>query len=55
MKTYCLSYRKHTYNIGSKKVTMTNKVITEKSRCPNCIVDKSRFLNQKSNNKKWLE
>ena len=26
---------------------MTNKVIREKSRCANCIVDKSRFLKQK--------
>ena len=30
METYCLSCRKHTDNIGSKTVIMTNKVITEK-------------------------
>ena len=30
---------------------MTNKVFREKSRCANCIVDKSRFLKQKSNKK----
>ena len=29
MLTYCLSRRKHTGNIRSKKVTMTNKVITQ--------------------------
>ena len=27
LKTYCLACRKHTSNIASKKVTMTNKVV----------------------------
>ena len=31
---------------------MKNKVIREKSRCANCISDKSRFLKQKPNKKK---
>ena len=51
MQTYCLSCRKHTDNIGSKEVTVTNKVIREKSRCANCVAEKSRFLKQNSNKK----
>ena len=51
MKTYCLSCKKHTDNIGSKKVIMANKVVREESRCANCMADKSRFLKQKSNKK----
>ena len=31
-----------TNNITSKKVMITNKVVTEKSRCSNCMVNKSR-------------
>ena len=55
LRTYCLSCRKHTNNIGSKKVIMTNKVIRGKSRCGECLPDKSRFMAQedsKSNQKK---
>ena len=44
LKTYCLACRKHTGNIASKKVTMTNKVIRDKSRCGKYLFDKSRFL-----------
>ena len=51
MQTYCLSCRKHTDNIGLKKVIMTNKVIRQKSKCTNCVAEKSRFLKQKSNKK----
>ena len=47
MQTYCLGWKKHTDNIGSKKVTMKNKVIREKSGCANCMSDKSRFLKNK--------
>ena len=32
LRTCYLVYRKHT-NIASRKVTMTNKVIRDKSRC----------------------
>ena len=33
---------------------MTNKVIREKSKCANCMVDKLRFLKQKPNKKtRW--
>ena len=51
MKTYCLSCKNHTDNIGSKEVIMTNKVVREKSRCPNAMINKSRFLKQKPNKK----
>ena len=30
---------------------MRNKVIRDKSRCANCMADKSRFLKQKHNKK----
>ena len=51
MQTYCLSCKKHTNNIGSKKLIMISKVVREKSRCANCMVDQSRFLKQKLNKK----
>ena len=44
---HCLSCKKHTNNIASRSVTMTNKVLREKSRCSECLSDKSRFLKQK--------
>ena len=50
-QTYCLSCTKHTDNIGSKKVIMTNKVVRQSSKCANCVANKSRFLKQKSNKK----
>ena len=31
--SYCLACRKHTNNIESRKITMTNKVVRDKSRC----------------------
>ena len=37
MKTYCLGCRKHTHNIGLKKITMTKKVIRDQSKCFNLI------------------
>ena len=55
LRTYCLSCREHTNNIGSTKVIMTNKVIKERSRCANCLVDKLQFMAQedsKSSQKK---
>ena len=33
--------------ISSKKITMANKIIRDKSRCANCMSYKSSFLNQK--------
>ena len=32
LRTYCLACKEHTNNIASRKVTMTNKVIRDKSR-----------------------
>ena len=42
MQTSCFSCRKHADNTGSKKVTVTNKLIREKLRCANCVAEKSR-------------
>ena len=50
-KELLLSFREHTGNVGSRKVTMTNKVIRDKSRCAQCLSDKSRFMKQKPNKK----
>ena len=47
MQTYCLSCKNHRDNVGSKNVTMTNKVIKEASRYANCMVDKSNFFKTK--------
>ena len=52
LRTYCLACRKHTNNIASKKVTMTNKVVRDKSRSGECLSDKSIFLKQKPNKKR---
>ena len=51
LRTYRLACRKHTNNIASRKVTMTSKVIRDKSRCSECLSDKSRFMKQKDNKK----
>ena len=47
LRTYCLACREHTNNIGSKRITMTNKVIRDKPRSAQCLSDKSRFMKQK--------
>ena len=55
LRTYCLSCREHTKNVGSKRVAMTNKLIRDKSRCSECLSDKSQFMAQedsKSSRKK---
>ena len=44
IQTYFLSCKNHADNIGSKKVTMTKKIIREASRCANCIADESRLI-----------
>ena len=49
LRTYCLAGREHTNNIGSKTVTMKNKVISDKSRYAECFSEKSRFIKQKHN------
>ena len=50
-RIYCLACRKHTNNIASRKITMTNKVIRDKSRCGECLSNKKRFRKQKRNKK----
>ena len=47
MQTYCLSCKKYTDNIGSKKVIMTNKAVGQASKCANCLAEKSRFFKTK--------
>ena len=47
MQTYCLSCRKYSDNVDSKKVVLTNKVIREASKCANCVAKKSRFFFKK--------
>ena len=49
LRNYALACRKHTNNITSRKVTMANKIIRDKSRCSECLSDKSRFMKQKHN------
>ena len=49
LRTYCLSCRKHTNNITSRKVTITSKVIRDKSRCSECLSDILNFMKQKYN------
>ena len=49
LRTYCLVCRRHTNNIVPRKVTMTNNLIRDKSRCGECLSDKSRFMKQKHN------
>ena len=44
MQTYCLSCRKHTDNIGPRKVIIANKVVRQTWKCANCVAKKSRFL-----------
>ena len=45
-KTYYLSCRRHTNNIGPRKVIMTNKIVRQTSKCANCVAKKLRFLKQ---------
>ena len=49
--TYCLRCKKHNNNMASRSVTMTNKVLRQKSKCAECFSDKSRFLKQNHNKK----
>ena len=51
LRTYCLACREHTNNIGSKRITMTNKIIRNKARCAQCLSDKWRFMKQKHDKK----
>ena len=51
MHTYCLGCKNTQITLVKKKMIMMNKVIINKSRCANCISDKSRFLKQRFNEK----
>ena len=46
---YCFGCKGYTQHFGPEKVTMTNKVLGEKSHCVVCQSIKSRFLKQKIN------
>ena len=50
--TYYLGCKDFTHNVRSQVVKKTNKVPREKSNCVVCRSSKSRFLNQRHNNKK---
>ena len=43
MQTSFLDCKRHTYNTFPKKI-ITNKMIRQKSRCANCMANKSLFL-----------
>ena len=49
---YCLRCKDYTHNFKPQEVKITNKVLREKSNCAVCWSSKSRFLEQKYNNKK---
>ena len=44
LKIYCLPCRKHTDNVGSKRVIMINAVIRDESKCATCNNKESRFF-----------
>ena len=44
MQTYFLDCKRHTYNTCPPKIIITNKMIRQKSRCANCMANKSLFL-----------
>ena len=44
LRTYCLSCREHINSIGSKRVTMTNKVVEYKTN--QFLSDKLQFMEQ---------
>ena len=46
--TYSLSCKKHINNLASRRVTMTNKVFSQKSKCSVCLSDKLKYLQQKT-------
>ena len=50
--TYCLGCKDYTHNVKPQEVKKTNKVLRQKSNFAICRSSKSRFLNQKHNNKK---
>ena len=49
---YCLGCKDYNDNFKPQEMKMTNKVLTEKSNCVVFWFSKSRFLQEKYNNKK---
>ena len=52
--TYCLRRKDVTHSFRPQEVKMANKLPREKSNCVICRSNKSRFLKQKHNNKKYF-
>ena len=52
--TYCLSCKKHTNIMASRRVTVTNKVLRQNSKCSTGFFNKTRFLKQIPNKKSGL-
>lgn len=48
---HCLGCKKHNKNMASRRLTMTNKVLRQKSKCSVCLSDQSRFLKQRHSKK----
>ena len=44
MQNSFLDCKRHTYNTFPKKIIITNKMIRQKSRCANCMANKSLLL-----------
>ena len=51
MRTYCLSCRKHSNNVTSRKTIMINATIRDKSKCAICNNKMSRFMKLNHNKK----
>ena len=47
MKIYCIKCKRKTDSIDSKKESIANKLIIDKSRCKTCKANKSTFVRQK--------
>ena len=48
MQIYCLGCKRQADDMGSKKVIMTNKVISKASQCASFVVDKSKEFYSKN-------
>ena len=49
--TYCFACKDYTQSFTPQEIKMANKLFREKSHCVLCKSNKSRFLEQKHNNK----
>ena len=52
--TYCFGCKEFTHIFKPQEIKMTNKMLREKSNFVVCRSNKSRFLKQKHNNKKYF-